>query len=94
LITILSKIFKKYKSIRAILRIANYIIVTMFGISLLDAFGLGFLAKFLGELKYIFGAVIAYLTDSTFYNYLMKMFNVSEEKQSIRDLYKKPIETD
>lgn len=94
LITILSKIFKKYKSIRAILRIANYIIITMFGISLLDAFGLGFLAKFLGELKYVFGAVIAYLTDSTFYNYLMKMFNVTEEKQSIRDLYKKPVETD
>ena len=93
IIAILSQVFKKYKSIRALLKIANYIIVTMFGISLFEAFGLGFIAKFLGELKYVFGSVIAYLTDSTFYNYLIKMFNI-DEKQSIRNTYKKPIEVD
>jgi len=94
IITILMQIFKKYKSIRAILKLANYIIITLFGISIFEAFGLGFIVKFLGELKYIFGAVVAYLTDSTFYNYLMKMFNISEEKSSIRTGYKKPVEED
>jgi hypothetical protein len=93
-IQILLRLFKNYKSIRAILKLANYIIVTMFGVSLLEAFGLGFLVKILGELKYIFGAVVTYLSDSTFYNYLMKMFNVTEEKGSVRDIYKKPVETD
>jgi hypothetical protein len=93
-IAILSRVFKNYKSIRALLKIANYIILTMFGISILDAFGLGFIAKFLGELKYVIGGVIAYITESTFYNYLMKMFNVAEEKGSIRAAYKKPLEID
>jgi len=93
-IAILSRVFKNYKSIRALLKFANYIILTMFGISILDAFGLGFIAKFLGELKYVIGGVIAYITESTFYNYLMKMFNVAEEKGSIRAAYKKPLEID
>jgi hypothetical protein len=93
-IAILSRFFKNYKSIRAILRLANYIFLTMFGISIFDAFGFGFIVKFLGELKYIFGGIVAYLTDSTFYNYLYKLFNVTEEKQSVRTIYKKPVETD
>jgi hypothetical protein len=93
-IAILNQVFKNYKSVRAVLKLANYIIVTMFGMSLFDAFGLGFIVKIFGELKYIFGAVVAYLTDSTFYNYLTKLFNVAEEKQSVRNIYKKPVETD
>jgi hypothetical protein len=64
----------------------------MFGLSIFEAFGLGFIVKFLGELKYIFGAVVAYLTDSTFYSYLMTVFNINEENQSVRTNYKKPIE--
>lgn len=92
IIAILTKIFSQYKSIRAILKLANYIIITMFGLSIFEAFGLGFIVKFLGELKYIFGAVVAYLTDSTFYSYLMTVFNINEENQSVRTNYKKPIE--
>jgi hypothetical protein len=88
IITILSKIFKNYKSIRAILKVANYIILTVFGISVFEAFGFGFLIKLFGEFKYIFGSIIAYLSDSTFYNYLMKVFNVVENKESIRSSYK------
>jgi hypothetical protein len=93
-IAILSKIFKIYKSIRTFLRIANYIILTMFGISILEAFGLGFIAKFLMEMKYMMGAVIAYVTESTFYSYLMRLFNVHEEEQSLRRTYKKVKDTD
>lgn len=89
IITILLKTFKQYKSIQAVLRLANYIIWTMFGMSILDAFGLTFLAKFFGELKYIFGAVITYLTESTFYTYLLSVFKVTDGKESIRESYKK-----
>jgi len=35
----------------------------MFGISIFEAFGFGFIVKLLGELKYIFGGIVAYLTD-------------------------------
>jgi hypothetical protein len=89
IIGILSQIFKNYKTFRVILKFANYIILGIFGMSMFDAFGLGFIAKFLGELKYILGAGVAYLTDTTFYNYLTKIFNVVDEKESIRDTYKK-----
>ncbi len=62
-IAVLGKIFKNYKSIRAVLKVANYVILTMFGISIFEAFGFGFIVKLLGELKYIFGGIVAYLTD-------------------------------
>jgi hypothetical protein len=91
---IFTQIFKNYKTVRLILKAANYIIVLIFGMSIFDAFGLGFIAKFLGEFKYIFGAVVAYLTESTFYTYLMQIFNINEEKESIRSNYKKPVEID
>jgi hypothetical protein len=97
IVGLLLQIFKKYKTIRAVLKLANYVILTMFGMSLFEAFGFGFLIKLLGELKFIFGAMITYLTESTFYIYLMKSFNVAEvheEKVSVRSAYKKPVETD
>jgi hypothetical protein len=94
IVAVLSKIFKNYKSIRAILKVANYIILTMFGFSIYEAFGFGFLVKLLGELKYIFGSIVAYLSDSTFYKFLMTKFNVAEENISIRTDYKKPNEID
>jgi hypothetical protein len=91
IIGILSQVFKNYKTIRVILRAANYIIIGLFGMSLFDAFGLGFIVKFLGELKYVFGSIVTYLTDSTFYKYMLNMFNVAEEKEkeSVRGTYKK-----
>jgi hypothetical protein len=66
----------------------------MFGMSIFEAFGFGFIVKLLGEFKYIFGAVVAYLTDTTFYKYLITVFNVVEEKVSVRSTYKKPVEID
>jgi hypothetical protein len=66
----------------------------MFGISIFEAFGFGFLIKLFGELKYIFGSIVAYLSNSSFYNYLMTLFNVVEEKESVRSSYKKPMEVD
>jgi hypothetical protein len=92
IVTILMKIFKNYKSVRAVLKLANYIILTIFGMSIFEAFGLGFLVKFFNELRSIFGSIINYLTDTTFYNYLTKIFHISEENQSVRNGYKKPNE--
>lgn len=85
----LMKVFKNYKSIRAFLKLANYVIWTMFGYSIMEAFGLSFILKLFVELKYIFGAIVVYLTDSTFYRYLTRVFNVveEEEKPSVRAGY-------
>jgi hypothetical protein len=94
IVAFLMRVFKNYKTIRVMLKTANYIILTIFGISIFDAFGLGFITKFLWELKYILVGIATYLTDTTFYNYLMNIFNVTSEKESIRSSYKKPVETD
>jgi hypothetical protein len=97
LIAVLMKLFKNYKTIRSFLKFANFIILTIFGMSMFEAFGLGIITKIFGELRYIFAEIITYLTDSTFYQYLMKSFNINnvvEEQKSIRTSYKKPIETD
>jgi len=93
IITILSQIFKKYKSIRAILKIANYMILTMFGMSLYEAFGFGLIANFLGELKNILWSGVKYLTETTFYRYLISTFNAVKDT-SVRSTYKKPVEID
>ena len=94
IVAFLMRIFRNYKTIRVVLKTANYIILTIFGISIFDAFGLGFITKFLWELKYILVGVVTYLTDTTFYNYLMNIFNVTSEKESIRASYNKPAEID
>lgn len=95
IVSALSKIFKNYKSIRAILKFANYIILTMFGFSIFEAFGFGFLVKLFGEFKFILGSIVTYFSNSTFYNYLTTLFNISEETQdSIRRSYNKPEKTD
>ena len=94
IIAILMQIFKNYKSVRAVLKLANYIVLAIFGMSLYEAFGLGFMVRFLGELKYIFGSIVSYLSDTTFYSYLMKVFNIEDQNQSVRYGYKKPTEVD
>ena len=92
IIAILLKIFKQYKSVRAVLKLANYIVWSMFGLSIFEAFGFSFLIKFFTELRYIFGSIINYLTDSTFYNYMKSVLKVAEENQSVRGIYKEPKE--
>jgi len=94
IIAILMQIFKKYKSVRAVLRLANYIVLAIFGMSLYEAFGFGFIVRFFGELKYILGSIVSYLSDTTFYSYLMKVFNIEDQNQSVRYGYKKPTEVD
>jgi len=49
--------------------------MSIFGISLLDNFGLGFLKNFIMEIREITYSVIDYLSNTKFYNYLNKLFN-------------------
>lgn len=92
IISVLMKIFNNYKSIKAILKLANYIVWTIFGLSIFEAFGFTFLIKLFGELRYIFAAVVTYLTDTTFFNYVLSIFKVADDKVSVRSTYNKPID--
>ena len=82
LISFLIKIFKKYTLFRKIWTVLNTIIVTIFGISLLDNFGIEFLELFLREIRIVIGNIIDYLTNTHFYKYLTKLFSREDEASS------------
>jgi hypothetical protein len=52
--------------------------MSMFGISLLENFGFGFLSNFVREVKFILGNSVDYLTNTHFYKYLNDIFSTKE----------------
>jgi len=46
------------------------------------------------NIKYAIAGVVAYFSDTNFYNYLMKLFNATEENESFRRTYKKSEDVD
>jgi hypothetical protein len=81
-ISLIVQIFKKYKIFRTLWKIINTIVMSIFGISLLDNFGIEFINNFLIELKIITGNIINYLSNTNFYLYLTKLFSSEEEFSS------------
>jgi hypothetical protein len=78
LISFLIKIFKKYTFITKILRFANWIILSIFGISFIDNFGLDFLTNFTKEIRTITSSIVAYLTGTQFYSFVSSLFSTKE----------------
>lgn len=78
LISFLLKILRKYSLFNRLWRILNTIVMTIFGISLLDNFGIEFISNFFKEIKFIFSNTIDYLTNTHFYKYLTKLFSTKE----------------
>nr|WEH01511.1 hypothetical protein [Russula griseocarnosa] len=78
LITLIVKIFKKYTFISKILRFSNWVIVSIFGISLIDNFNL---FGWINEIKVIFSTIIKYITTTSFYSYVASFtwFRTNEE---------------
>jgi len=74
LITFLIKTFRKYSIFRRIWVILNTIVMTIFGISILDFYGVTFLISFYTEITSIVGNIINYLTHTQFYNVLSGLF--------------------
>lgn len=91
LITILIKSLRKYTIISSILRFINWIILSIFGISLIDQFGLIEIFRHVyQESRFILSTVVGYLSGTTFYSYLTNIFKSQEivstpSKISLRD---------
>lgn len=77
-ISLIIQMFKKYKIFRRVWKIINTIVMSIFGISLLDNFGIEFINNFLIEVKIISGNIINYLSNTNFYLYLSKLFSSDE----------------
>lgn len=78
-ITLFIKIIKKYSIFRRLWSILNTIVMSIFGLSLLDNFGFDFIINFFTEIKLVFTNTIDYLSNTNFYNYLSKLFSKKEE---------------
>ena len=78
LIALLIKIFKKYTFITKILRFTNWIILSIFGISLIDNFGINVISNFLYEIKLVTASIVGYLTGTHFYSFLSTIFSTKE----------------
>jgi len=80
IISLLIKTFRKYSIFRRIWVILNTIVMSIFGISILDFYGISFLVSFYTELTSIVGNVINYLTNTHFYETLAGLFSNKVEK--------------
>jgi hypothetical protein len=90
LISLLIKLLKKYTFIGKILRFINWIIVSIFGISLIDNFGIEFITNFYKEIRVITYSIINYLSDTSFYSFIASLFSTKDKvtnqaKISLRD---------
>jgi hypothetical protein len=93
IISLLIKIFKKYTFITKILRFANWIILSIFGISMIDNFEISFITNFFKEIKMITYSIVSYFSGTHFYSFISSLFSTKEDisnqgKISIRE---KPI---
>ena len=74
LISFIVNLFKRYSIFLKIWRFLTTIVMTIFGISLLDNFAFDLLSNFIKELKYITHNIIFYITQTQFYVYLSEIF--------------------
>jgi hypothetical protein len=78
LISFFIQIFKRYNIFKRLWLILNTIVLSIFGISLIDNFGFEFINNLLIEIRTIFTNIIDYLSNTKFYNYLNKLFSNNE----------------
>ena len=79
LISFLIKIFKKYSLFRRLWTLLNTIVMGIFGISLIDNFGLDFITNFITEIKVIAYSITNYLSNTHFYSFIASLFSKKEE---------------
>ena len=79
LLAFIIKFFKKYRLLRRIYLIINTIVMSIFGISMLDFYGLSFISAFLTEISSITGNIINYLSNTRFYSYLAGLLTTKVE---------------
>ena len=78
LIVTVIKIFKKYRFFRALWMALNSVVMTIFGISLLDNFRIDFISKFLNEIRFVTASIVEYFTNTYFYSVIAGLFTSKE----------------
>lgn len=79
IISLIIKLFKKYRLFRKLWLTLNTIVMSIFSISLLDNFGFEFISNFIREFKFVLGNTVDYLSNTHFYKYLTNIFSKTDE---------------
>jgi hypothetical protein len=66
-LALIIKVFKRFSLLRRLWLIINTIVMSIFGISMLDLYGLTFLSALFTEISFITGNIVNYLTNTKFY---------------------------
>jgi hypothetical protein len=82
LITLIVKIFKRFALIRRLWLILNTIVISIFGLSILDLYGFTFISALWTEIISITGNFINYLTNTKFYHTLIGLFGYKIESST------------
>ena len=77
LVSFFIQIFKRYRIFRRLWTMLNTLVMSIFGISLLDNFGFEFIQNFLIEIRIITANIIDYFSKTHFYVYLSEIFKGS-----------------
>jgi hypothetical protein len=67
-LALIIKIFKRFRIIRRLWLITNTVVMSIFGISMLDLYGLSIISAFITEITSISANIINYLTNTKFYS--------------------------
>lgn len=78
-LTIIIRIFKRFSILRRIWLIINTVVMSIFGISMLDLYGLSFISEFWVEISTITGNIVNYLSSTKFYTYLIGILGLKIE---------------
>lgn len=76
---ILFRVFKKYSLFRRVYLLINGCVMAIFGISILEFYGLSFISALFAELDNILGNIIWYIQNTYFYSVLAGIFTTKVE---------------
>jgi hypothetical protein len=82
LISFFIQIFKKYKIFRRLWKLLNSIVMTIFGISFLENFGMEYIQHLFYEIRFLIGNTVDYFTNTHFYKYLSDLFTENKTNPS------------
>ena len=79
LISLLIKIFNKYRIFLKLWKFLQTIVMSIFGISLLENFGIEHIQHLFNEIRFISANIVEYFSKTSFYNFLKELFSKKED---------------
>jgi len=89
-LALIIKVFKQFKIIRRLWIVINTIVMSIFGISMVDLYGLSIFSALFAEITQITGNIVNYLSNTKFYNYIIGWLGYKKETPSSESVIMNP----